>query len=48
MKRNRIDMRIDGDLKERAEEIARQEHTNLSEVIRAYLKRYVAAKRKEQ
>lgn len=40
-KRNRLDMRIDPDLKEAAEEKAAKQGRSLSEVIRDYLKRYV-------
>ena len=40
-KRNRLDMRIDPDLKEAAEIKAAEEGRTLSQVIRDYLKRYV-------
>ena len=45
---DKLFIRIDSRLKARAKEIAEAEGLDLSKVVNAYLKRYVAAKRKEQ
>ena len=43
-KRNRLDMRIDPELKEAAEKKAQEQGRTLSGVIKDYLKRYVRQK----
>ncbi len=44
-KRNRLDMRIDPDLKEAAEAVAEERGMSLSELLRNYMKRITARKR---
>ena len=45
---DKLFIRIDSRLKAQAKEVARAEGSNLSTVVNTYLKRYVAAKRKEK
>ena len=47
-KRTCIQVRVTPELRDAAKKEANRRGTDLSEVIRAYLKRYVAAKRKDK